>query len=239
MRERVGSIVFTAILFVSVALFGLVVLMLGLFGYRAMYAGVRFWARGILGMLRVLCGLDYTVRGLEHLPGENAVILMKHSSSWETIAQLVLFPHQTWVMKRELIWAPILGWVIFLLKPIPIDRKGGRAAVEQVIAAGQRRLSEGLWVVIFPEGTRVPAGQMGRFGLSGTLLAQAAGRPVIPVAHNAGLFWPRRGLRKRSGTIQVVVGQPISTRDRDPREINAEVKDWIEAEITQMSESNG
>ena len=237
MREWLGSVVFTTILFVSVAVYGLVVLALGLFGYRAMYAGVRFWSRGILGLLRVLCGLDYSVRGLENLPAENAVILMKHSSSWETISQLVLFPRQTWVMKRELIWAPILGWVIFLLKPIPIDRKGGRAAVEQVIEAGQRRLREGLWVVIFPEGTRVPAGQMGRFGMSGALLAQAAGKPIVPVAHNAGLFWPRRGLRKRPGTIQVVVGQPISTLGREPREINAEAKAWIEAEIGQMSDS--
>ena len=216
MREWLGSIVFTTILFVSVAVYGLVVLALGLFGYRAVYAGVRLWSRSTLGLLRMLCGLDYSVRGLENLPAENAVILMKHSSSWETIAQLVLFPRQSWVMKRELIWAPVMGWVLFLLKPIPIDRKGGRAAVEQVIEAGQRRLREGLWVVIFPEGTRVPAGQMGRFGMSGALLARAAGKPIIPVAHNAGLFWPRRGLCKRPGTIQVVVGQPISAAGREP-----------------------
>jgi 1-acyl-sn-glycerol-3-phosphate acyltransferase len=236
MRGWIGSIVFTTILFVSVAVYGVAVLLLSIFGYRVTYAATRFWARLILALLRVLCGLGYSVRGLENLPDENAVILMKHSSSWETIAQLVLFPRQTWVMKRELIWAPILGWVIFLLKPIPIDRKGGRTAVEQVIRAGRQRLEQGLWVVIFPEGTRIPAGETGRFGLSGTLLAQAAGRPIVPVAHNAGYFWPRRGLLKRQGTIDVVVGKPIPTVNRDPRELNAEVRAWIEAEVAAMSD---
>ncbi|MGD8340360.1 MAG: lysophospholipid acyltransferase family protein [Gammaproteobacteria bacterium] len=235
MRRWLGSIAFTTILFVSVAVYGLVVLALGIFGYRSTYAGCRLWARMILGLLRVLCGLDFSVRGLERLPDENGIILMKHSSSWETIAQLVLFPRQTWVMKRELIWAPILGWVIFLLKPIPIDRKGGRTAVEQVIRVGRQRLEQGFWVVIFPEGTRVPAGQTGRFGMSGVLLARAAGRPIVPVAHNAGYYWPRRGLLKRSGTIQVVVGEPIPTAERDPREVNAEVKAWIETEIAAMA----
>jgi len=235
-RSWIGSILFTSLLFVSAAIWGILVLALGVFGYSAMYAAVRLWSRGILALLRFFCGLDYSVTGLGNLPAQNAVILMKHSSSWETIAQFVLFPRQTWVLKRELIWAPILGWVLFLLKPIPIDGKGGRAAVEQVIRAGQRRLEQGLWVVIFPEGTRVPAGQTGRFGLSGTLLAQAAGRPIIPVAHNAGYYWPRRGMLKRPGTIQVVVGDPIATADRDPRQLNAGIRAWIEAEIAAMSQ---
>ena len=234
MRRWLGSIVFTTALFVSVVLYGPIALLVRAFGYRAMYAAVILWCRAMLTLLRRLCGLEYRVRGLERLPEQNAVILIKHSSSWETIAQLVLFPRQTWVLKQELIWAPILGWAIFCLKPIPIDRKGGRAAVEQVVRHGQARLAEGLWVVIFPEGTRVPAGQTRRYGLSGALLAQAAGRPVVPVAHNSGYYWPRRSLLKRPGTIEVVVGEPIATTGRDPREINAEVHAWIESQIAQM-----
>lgn len=234
MRRWLGSIVFTTLLFVSVVLYGPVTLVVRLFGYRAMYGAVVLWCRAMLTLLRRLCGLGYSVRGLERLPARSTVILMKHSSSWETISQLVLFPRQTWVLKQELIWAPILGWAIFALKPIPIDRKGGRAAVEQVLHRGQRRLAEGLWVVIFPEGTRVPAGQTRRYGMSGTLLAQAAGRPIVPVAHNAGYYWPRRSLLKHPGTIEVVVGDPIETADRDAREINAEVQSWIESEITRM-----
>jgi 1-acyl-sn-glycerol-3-phosphate acyltransferase len=235
MRQRLGSIVFTTVLFVSVLVYGPIALVLRVFGYRVYYASVKLWCRAILGLLHRLCRLDYSVEGLERLPSQNTVILMKHSSSWETIAQFLLFPRQTWVLKRELMWAPILGWAIFFLKPIAINRGGGRAAVEQVIAQGRRRLEAGLWVVIFPEGTRVPAGQTRRYGIGGTLLAQAAGRDIVPVAHNAGAFWPRRSLMKRAGTIRVVVGDPISTTDRDPREVTAEVQAWIEQELSGMA----
>jgi len=160
---------------------------------------------------------------------------MKHSSSWETIAQVLLLPRQCWVLKRELVWAPILGWVIAGLKPIAINRKGGRTAVEQVVRLGRQRLDEGLWVVIFPEGTRVRAGESRRYGISGALLAQAAGRPIVPVAHNAGHYWPRRGLFKKPGTIRFVIGEPIETAGRDVRALMAEVQDWIEARLREMS----
>jgi 1-acyl-sn-glycerol-3-phosphate acyltransferase len=235
MRQLAGSALFTTILFVSVAIWAWVCIALRIFGYRAMFAGIELWAKAILAALRWCCRLDYSVRGLERLPASNTVILVKHSSAWETIAQLVLFPSQTWVMKRELIWAPVLGWALFLLKPIAINRGGGRNAVNQVIELGQARLKEGLWIMIFPEGTRVPVGQMGRFGLSGILLAQAAGKPVVPVAHDAGRYWPRRGLLKKSGTIQVVIGNPIPTTNRDPRELADEIKTWMETTIAEMT----
>lgn len=235
MRQWLGSLAFTTILFVSVLVYGPVVLVLRVFGYGVCYRGVQLWCGAMLAALRLLCRLDYRVSGLERLPDRNSIILMKHSSSWETIAQLLLFPRQTWVLKRELVWAPILGWAIFVLRPIAINRKGGRAAVEQVISQGRRRLEQGLWVVIFPEGTRVPAGQTRRYGLSGALLAQATGREIVPVAHNAGHFWPRRSLLKRAGRIEVVVGEPIATAERDAREITAEVQAWIEAELAAMA----
>lgn len=231
MRQWLGSIAFTLVLFVSVAVYGWVVLILRLFGYRAMYAGVMLWCRAVMTLLRWFCGIDYSVRGLDRLPGRNTVILMKHSSAWETIVQLLLFPRQVWVLKRELLWAPILGWAVYFLRPIAIDRKGGRTAVDQVLRQGRERLAQGYWVVVFPEGTRVPAGETRRYGLSGTLLAQASGLPVVPVAHNAGHFWPRRSLLKKAGTIQVVVGEPIATVGRDPRQVTSEVQAWIEAEL--------
>ena len=168
-------------------------------------------------MLRWFCKLDYVVEGLEHLPATSSVVLVKHSSAWETIAQLRIFPGHTWVLKRELIWIPVLGWVLLKLKAIAIDRRGGRTAVQQVLDQGQKRLAEGIWVVIFPEGTRVPAGETRRYGMSGALLAEAAGLPVIPVAHNAGDYWPRRSWLKRPGTIRVVIGPPIQTAGVDAR----------------------
>jgi 1-acyl-sn-glycerol-3-phosphate acyltransferase len=179
--------------------------------------------------------LKVEVSGLENLPEQSAVVLMKHSSAWETIAQLVILPPQTWVMKRELLWAPLFGWVLLLLRPIAIDRGAGRAAVQQVITLGRRRLEEGLWVVIFPEGTRVPAGATRRYGLSGALLAIAAGKPIVPVAHNSGDFWPRRGWYKRPGTVRLVIGEPIDSRGREARELTEAVRSWIDGELARMN----
>jgi 1-acyl-sn-glycerol-3-phosphate acyltransferase len=234
LRQALGSFVFTAYLFGSVAVYGTCVLLTVPFGHRATYAAARLWVDVTLAMLRRCCGLGYSIEGLENLPRHNTVILMKHSSAWETIAQLQFLPRQTWVIKRELLWAPVLGWVLVFLKPIAINRRAGRSAVQQVIDKGLKRLAEGFWIVVFPEGTRVAAGQTRKYGLSGALLASAAGRPVVPVAHNAGSYWPRRGLVKRAGTIRVVVGAPIPTAGREPREVNDEARRWIEARLAEM-----
>lgn len=236
MRQWLGSVMFTLYLFVSVPFYALVAIACVPWGHRAVYAVGWRWTHDALGWLRRLCGLDYRVTGRERLPQTPCVVLVKHSSAWETLAQVELLPRQTWVLKRELLWAPIFGWVLPLFKPIAIDRKGGHEAVQQVIAQGRERLAEGLWVVIFPEGTRVPAGQRRRYGISGALLAIEAGCEVVPIAHNAGEYWPRRGWLKRAGTIDVVIGPPIETRGRDARAVTAAAQTWIEAEIEAIKE---
>jgi 1-acyl-sn-glycerol-3-phosphate acyltransferase len=227
-RQWLGSVAFTLYLFVSVAIYGSLVLPTVLLPRYVTFTAAAAWARSVLFMLRWLCKLDYVVQGLEHLPATSSVVLVKHSSAWETIAQLRIFPPHTWVLKRELMWIPVLGWVLLKLKPIAIDRKGGRAAVQQVLDQGRQRLAEGVWVVIFPEGTRVPVGETRRYGVSGALLAEAAGLPVIPVAHNAGDYWPRRSWLKRPGTIRVVIGPPIPTAGVDARVVNERTQRWIE-----------
>lgn len=235
MRQAFGSAAFTIWLFASVIVYGPFVLLAAPLPRGCMYRMVVYWVDAVLFALRHLCRLDYVVDGAERLPQMNAVVLMKHSSAWETLAQFKLFPRQTWVLKRELQWIPIFGWVVRVLRPIAIDRRAGRSAVQQVLRQGAERLADGLWIVIFPEGTRVPAGQTRRYGLSGALLASVNGRPVVPVAHNAGAFWPRRGWLKRPGTIRVVIGAPIPTAGREPRDINHEVQQWIETELSKMS----
>ena len=235
MRQWVGSIAFTFYLFASVPFYGAVALLSGVLPREATYRVARSWVRSVLLMLRWLCRLDYVVEGRAHLPADSAIVLMKHSSAWETLAQLEIFPRQTWVLKRELMWVPIFGWVAKLLKPIAIDRRGGAAAVQQVLAQGQARLDEGLWVMIFPEGTRMPVGETRRYGLSGALLAATAGRAIVPVAHNAGEFWPRRGWLKRRGTVRVVIGPPIATEGQDPRVINERAQAWIEAKVAELT----
>jgi 1-acyl-sn-glycerol-3-phosphate acyltransferase len=237
MRQRLGSIVFTLCLFGSVPFYGTVALLTAPLPRSRTYGVAVAWVDSMFWLLRRLCGLDYRVEGLEHLPARTSIVLMKHSSTWETLAQLRIFPRQTWVLKRELMWVPILGWVLWLLGPIAIDRRGGGGAVQQVIDQGRQRLAAGSWVVVFPEGTRVPAGQTGRYGLSGALLASAMERPVIPVAHNAGFYWPRRGWLKRPGTIRVVIGEPIETRGVEPRLVNERVQRWIEDTVARIAPS--
>ena len=182
-------------------------------------------------MLDRLCGLNFTVEGRERIPAGNHVVMSKHTSAWETVALFVIFPPQVWVLKRELLWIPLMGWGLKLLRPIAIDRGAGHRAVNQVIEQGKERLADGLWVIIFPEGTRVARGETRKYGVSGALLAAASGSLVVPVSHNAGDFWPRRGILKKPGTIRVVIGEPIEARGKDPRELNVEIRRAIEAGV--------
>lgn len=236
--STIRSIVFTVFMFVTVILFSPFVIVARPFGVRASYRICMTWNVLIVWLCKVLCGLDYVVEGRENIPDENSVVLIKHSSAYETLVQWQLFPQQCWVLKRELMWAPFLGWVLATLHPIAIDRNAGRSAVQQVIAQGQQRLSEGLWVIVFPEGTRMAAGETRRYGISGTLLAQEAGRKLVPVAHNAGDFWPRRGWRKRPGTVRFCIGSPVDPVGREPREVNAQIQDWVEKKVAELRASD-
>ncbi|HWG77059.1 MAG TPA: lysophospholipid acyltransferase family protein [Steroidobacteraceae bacterium] len=230
MRQTLGSIVFTVFFMAWTFFYGIFFFVACLFlPFRLRFALARVWARAILAVLRWTCRLEHRVEGAERLPPGNHIVLMKHSSSWETAAQAVLLPMQVWVLKRELTWIPFVGWGIRQLHAIAVNRGGGAAAVRDVIAQGKRRLAEGAWVVIFPEGTRMPPGQTRKYGASGALLAEAAGKLIVPVAHDSGYYWPRRGLMKRPGIIRVVIGPPIATIGRNPRDVNAEAQAWIEA----------
>jgi 1-acyl-sn-glycerol-3-phosphate acyltransferase len=206
------------------------VIVAGLLPWRGRFALARLWANVLLIALRLICGLGYRVEGRENIPAGGACIaLMKHSSSWETFAQAALLPPQVWVLKRELTWIPFIGWGLYFLRCIAIDRGAGGAAVRHLIVQGRERLAEGKWIVVFPEGTRMRPGETRRYGVGGAAVAADAGVPVLPVAHNAGYFWPRRGLLKKAGCIRVVIGAPIATQGRDPREINEEAQRFIEA----------
>ncbi len=230
------SFAVTAFMFFSILAYALAVVLLAPAPYAWRERVAKAWVRLALSALESWCGLGYRVEGLDNLPGQACVVFWKHQSAWETLAQIELFPRTAWVLKHELLWIPVIGWAIWVMRPIAINRGAGRAAVEQVISKGSQRLREGFWVTIFPEGTRMPPGATRRYGLSGALLARAAGVPIVPVAHNAGDFWRRRGLIKRAGTIVVRIGTPVPTAGREPEEINAEVQAWIEAQMQEISE---
>jgi 1-acyl-sn-glycerol-3-phosphate acyltransferase len=181
-----------------------------------------------------VCGLRYRVSGQENITEQSCVYSVKHSSAFETFGALAIFPRNCWVLKKELLWIPFFGWTLIPLDSIAIDRSQGGAAVKDVITQGKDRLRRGINVVVFPEGTRMPLGQTKRYGISGVLLAQECGVPIIPVAHNAGYFWPRRGLGIVPGEISVTIGKPVDPTGREPREVNREIQDWVEAEVSRL-----
>lgn len=229
--QLIRSVLFTTCLFIGTLLYAVIVLALCWLPGKRLYGVARSWALVQMWLLRVLCGLTHTVEGRENIVAGAHISMWKHSSAWETIAQAAIFPPQSWVLKRELMWIPLVGWAVRCLKPIAINRKAGASAVNQVVEQGKQRLAEGLWILIFPEGTRVAAGETRKYGVSGALLASRAGCKIVPVAHSAGYFWPRRGWVKRPGVIQVAIGPPIDAAGRDPRELNDEVRAWIEAKL--------
>jgi 1-acyl-sn-glycerol-3-phosphate acyltransferase len=236
--QLIRSLLFNFYLFAISAITGLAIVIATPFGYRVRFALAFAWASSILWMLGFLCRLHYVVEGRENIPPDNHIAMWKHSSSFETIAQMTVFPPQSWVFKRELLWIPFVGWALRFMKPIAIDRAAGHAAVNQVLEQGKRLLEEGQWIVIFPEGTRMPAGQTRKYGLSGALLATETGRKIIPVAHDAGYYWPRRGVVKKPGTIRVVIGPPIESKGLDPRELNERVQTWIEGTVARLMPTN-
>lgn len=228
------SVLFNIQMWCTAALYAPFALLTFVLPFPLRYRIIRQWARMQIFLLKKLCGLDYRVEGREHLPDGAAIILSKHQSAWETMAFQEIFPQQTWVLKRELMWIPLFGWALALLRPIAIDRRSGRKAIEQVIEQGRERLQSGIWVVVFPEGTRVAPGARRRYGIGGTVLAAETGYPVAPVAHNAGSFWPRRGFLKRSGTIRVVIGPVIDSRGKTAEELRRLAEEWIETKMVEL-----
>ena len=194
----------------------------------ARYRIISGWSRLVIFLAKAILGIVWRVEGRENLPSRPSVILSKHQSAWETLAFQQIFPPQVHVLKRELLWVPFFGWGLALMSPIAIDRSRGFAALRSIARRGRERLEQGFWVVIFPEGTRVRPGERRDYQLGGAWLAAASGAPIVPVAHNAGLVWPRNAFLKRPGTVTVRIGPPIETVNRDPKAINALVETWIE-----------
>ena len=194
------------------------------------YRVISAWSRLMLQCLRHICGIRWRVEGREHIPRHPAVILSKHQSAWETMAFQKLFPPQVHLLKRELLWIPFFGWGLALMSPIAIDRSKGAAALKRLARKGRERIAQGFWVVVFPEGTRVKPGTRRRYQMGGAWLAAHAGAPVVPVAHNAGRFWPRNSFLKYPGEVRVRIGPPIESIGRDPETINAMAEEWIETQ---------
>ncbi len=229
MRQFIGNVAFVIGQIVSTLLFSPIAILSAPFLsslQKAKFIGI--WAGFIRWWLKKCCRIDFDVRGLEHLPSEPSVVLANHQSAWETIIFQKIFPAQSYLLKRELLWIPFFGWGLAANEPIAIDRGKKTKALQQLIAQGIDRLNKGRWIIIFPEGTRMPVGKPGKFQAGGAYIATKAGAKIVPVAHNAGVFWAKGSiLGKKAGTVTVIIGPAINTTGRKPREVNTEAETWI------------
>jgi 1-acyl-sn-glycerol-3-phosphate acyltransferase len=228
LKLYVGSAAFFICLVLSSLFFPALILLCAVLPFSVRNNISLLWVRFVLWAVSFFCGLHYIVEGAEHLKGHHAAIaLCKHQSAWETIAFRWILPRQSALLKRSLLWLPVWGWALATLKPIAIDRRNKRAALRKLIELGTTYLNQGMWIVIFPEGTRTAPGEVKKFNAGGALLAEKSGFPVIPIAHNAGEFWPRYSFLKYPGTITVKIGAAIESKDRKATDINAEAEAWI------------
>ncbi len=191
------------------------------------YHFITLWTRSNLWWLKITCRIQYEVKGKEYIPDGPAIIMANHQSAFETLAIQLIFPPQVWIIKRELLWIPIYGWGLASMQPIAIDRASAVKSFRQIVKQGSERLKQGLWVVIFPEGTRVAPGDNKPWLPGGGMLASKSGFPVIPIAHNSGYFWPRNSFIKKPGKITINIGPVIESGNKSAKEITNEVEFWI------------
>ena len=227
-----SSLVYTVLFFLSVLVFGFIVLLPNLIiNEKTRWRALTAFAQINIYLCKHLCGLEHKVVGLTKIPKKPCIVFLKHSSVYEVFFALSFFQPSSYVAKYELMFVPILRGAIKALKCIPVKRGFGRKEVAKVVAKGGEYLNEGRWLIICPEGTRVQHGETRRYGVSGAMLAKGTDRPVVPVAHNAGYFWGRRSLVKKPGRITFSVGSKIATKGLDVSEINKRAQEWIEKEI--------
>jgi 1-acyl-sn-glycerol-3-phosphate acyltransferase len=198
------------------------------------------WLRMAIWGARVICGVRYQVRGMEHLPkaGDNTsiILLAKHQSTYETFLFPTIMPHPlAYVFKRELIYIPFFGWAMARLDMIHIDRSKRSEAFALVAERGKQLMAQGNWIIMFPEGTRIPVGQAGTYKTGGTRLAVATGAQVVPIAHNAGEYWPRKKFVLKPGTVTISIGQPVSSSGHTPESLMQHVEAWIETEMRTLA----
>lgn len=234
------SVIHALWMLLTVIPFALVILAGAAVGVRGepLYRIARAWLRLVVDGLRVICGVRWRVSGMEHLPlGQTspAILLAKHQSTFETFLLPVLMPHPlAYVFKKELLYVPFFGWAIGRLDMIHIDRSQRAQAFRKVVEQGMALLAKGVWIIMFPEGTRIARGQTGQYKSGGTRLAVATGAPVIPIAVTSAKVWPRKAFIKRAGVVDVSIGAPIPSTGRDPGELIREVETWIEAEMRRL-----
>jgi 1-acyl-sn-glycerol-3-phosphate acyltransferase len=203
-----------------------------------LYKVAKAWLTVCISSARLMLDIQYRIQGFENLPIEStspAILLVKHQSTYETFLLPAIMPHPlAYVFKKELLSIPFFGWSIGRLAMIHIDRKEKAQAFNKVVTQGKALLDQGIWVIMFPEGTRIDRGQKGIYKTGGTRLAIETGVPVIPIAITSAKCWPRKAFVKQSGIVDVSIGKPIPSLNRQPEEFMREVETWIESEMHRL-----
>ncbi|HEY8096815.1 MAG TPA: lysophospholipid acyltransferase family protein [Methylobacter sp.] len=234
-KNYIGSALLFIGIFTTATVVGILLILGMLTTFKIRWKIGHAWCAIIGWITKVTCGLTFEVEGLETIdPKQPAIIMSNHQSAWETLALRYILPPHSVVIKRELLYFPIWGWSLLTLKSIVINRKNQRASLRALLEQGTQYLNEGLSVLVFPEGTRAGAREVLKFNIGGAMLAHKTGFPVIPVAHNAGDFWPRYSFFKYPGVIKVKIGPAIETKGRKAAEINAEAEAWITQAMKEM-----
>lgn len=240
MTALIRSSLHMAFMFFTVIPYASLIVIASLLGTpgKKLYLIAQRWLTLSIDAARVIMGIRYQIHGQENLPvGDTspAILLVKHQSTYETFLMPAIMPHPlAYVFKRELLYVPFFGWAIGKLDMIHIDRSQRAKAFAKVVEQGKALLAQGVWVIMFPEGTRIPRGERGTYKSGGARLAIATGAPVIPVAVTSAKCWPRKPFIKYPGVVDVSIGQPIASVGRDADELIREVEQWIEAEMQRL-----
>lgn len=221
---------------ISAIFFGIAASLLFLLPLKLRFRFILGYAYSNMAALRYLAGLKINVIGRENIPKVASIIMCKHQSTWETYALQTIFPHHVWVLKKQLLKVPFFGWGLAALEPIAIDRSAKKRAMDQINEQGIQRVKQNLWIVIFPEGTRIPAGKKGKYKLGGARLCSATHAPAVPVAHNGGEFWPKGSFLIKPGTVTLRIGKPIYPEGKTAEEINNLVENWIEGVMDEITD---
>jgi 1-acyl-sn-glycerol-3-phosphate acyltransferase len=206
----VRSIAFNLLFYLNTLVYLVFALPTFFMPYRAIIAVARSWGRTNLMLARVVAGIDIEVRGAEKIPKGPIIIAAKHQSAWETFALLPLFDNPLFIVKRELEWLPIFGWLMIKARMVPVNRSAGSQALVAMTERARVELADNRQLIIFPEGTRRPAGAEARYKYGVAHLYAGAGVPCLPVALNSGLFWPRRSILRYPGTVVIEILDPIA-----------------------------
>jgi len=233
----IRSSIFWLFHFVSMVLVVSLVLIFFWLPVNQRYAIGSSWAKMNMHFLRWFCNLKYEIKGKENIPDEASLVISNHQSTWETMSFQHFLPNQLWVMKKELFRIPIFGWGLALMSPIAIDRSAGKKAIDQIVEQGEKKLTQGRWVVVFPEGTRISPGIESKYKMGAFIFASRITHPVVPIAHNAGEFWPKHSFVKYPGTITVSIGESFNASQMEASEVKDKVETWIRQELLEISDS--